>query len=250
MIRLKNKDNDASSNDLIVHLKDALKLPLYYMEDSLITDITLEEESDIDNDFTNELYDPDVDSRFTPLINFKPLLYFYKLRLIHDDLNKNLFLVFDLDYVPLQNTVNRSISMLRINLAGKKENPNPNMDDKIYTTLTHELIGGNDNDVAIPQPSTSGVNGVSSSDFKLYRVNMTGILSKFKSKIRIKDSNDVYSYAETNELYLLRIDKKKVFGDDTNLHLHQVLPRTLNKFSVEYIGRLSDVKYVYLPIQL
>jgi len=249
MIKIKNSNNDASASDLNVNLIELVKSPLYYLEDAFVNDVLIDEENTINNTFNNGIYDTATDSRFKDIMNFKFLMYSFSLRLIYDKVKQNYFLTYNPDYVPLINTNNRSITMKYINLAGKKNIGKTWTKDHSYEQISHELLGGEENDVAIPEPSDSGSNTITANDFKIYRVNLLGIMSPLKTRIRKSENNSIASYVETNEVYMLRINKKKIFGDDTKLHLHLVLPKTLNKHSVEYIGRESDIDYVYLPIQ-
>ena len=250
MIKIKQTSADAASTDLGVNLLSLTKTPLYYLEDTFVNDVLVEEEDSIDNNFTNSLYDSDSDNRFTDVVNARLLYYSYKIRLIHDDVNKNYILTFNPDYVPLKNTANRSTTMYKLDLAGRKQLNKGYNGHSTYEQLSYDLLGGEDNDVAIAKPDTTSDDGVKTTDFKLLRLNLRGILNPFRTRIRkTKDNSDVANYVDTNEIYMLKMDKKKLFGDNTNIHIHQILPKTLNKHSIDYIGKISDVDYVYMPIE-
>ena len=249
MIKIKKNSNSASASDLNVNLIELVKSPLYYLEDAFVNDVLIDEENTINNTFNNSIYDTNTDNRFKDIMNFKFLMYSFSLRLIYDKVEQNYFLTYNPDYVPLLNTNNRSITMKYINLAGKKNIGKTWTKNHSYEQISHELLGGEENDVPIPEPNNSGNNAITPNDFKIYRLNLLGIMSPLKTRIRKTESSGIASYVETNEIYMLRMDKKKLFGNDTKLHLHLVLPKTLNKHSVEYIGRESNIDYVYLPVQ-
>ena len=251
MLKIKEKSATAASTDLNVNLNKLTNSPLYYLDSALIADVGIEE-GNIDDTFTNGIYDTDANDRFVDIVNALPLLYGFKVRLIYDKVLSNYFLTYDPDYVPLVNTNNRSVTISKLDVSGKKNIIKTHIRGKLYDGLSHELLGGEDNDVVIPEPNTTDAtqtNYLSTNDFKLLRLNLRGILNPLKTRLRVDDGNTTATYVETNEIYMLGVDKKKAFGDTTAIHVHQILPKTLNKFSVEYIGTIADLDYVYFPIQ-
>ena len=241
MVKIKNISKDKSTTDLEVILKTRKKFPLFTLTNDYINDLVMETEDDaVDAQFTNELYDTDTDKRFKNIVNIKTNIYKYKIRLIYDKLVKNYTLTMQLDYIPLLNTANKSTALFKIDLAGMKQTKHM-QNNEVYEQMSYILSGGDENDVAIPEPDDKNI---STDDFKLYLLNLRGIQSPFNNV------DVVVTYKESNRIYMLRIDKKKIFGKDTLLHLHQLTPKTLNKHNVEYIGRVADIDYVYLPIVL
>lgn len=241
MVKIKKISNDKSTSDLEIVFKTNKKFPLFALTDDYVNDMLMEtEDNAVDTNFVNELYDTDVDSRFKNIVNIKTNIYKYKTRLIYDKVMQNYTMTMQLDYLPLLNTANKSTILYKIDLAGKKETKHVR-NNEVYEQMSFILSGGDENDVAIPEPDDSNI---STDDFKLYLLNLRGIESPFNNV------DVVVTYKESNRIYMLRIDKKKIFGDDTALHLHQLTPKTLNKHNMEYIGRVSDIDYVYLPIVL
>ena len=241
MVKIKNVNNDANSTDLEVVLKTNKKFPLFTLTNDYVNDLVIEIESTaVDTNFNNELYDTDVKDRFKNIVNIKTKLYDYKIRLIYDKLNSNYTITMQLDYLPLINTANKSTLIFKIDLAGKKQTSHM-QNNEVYEQMSYILSGGENNDVEIPEPDNSNI---SANDFKLYLLNLRGIQSPFNKTIA------PLTYQESNRIYMLKIDKKKIFGKDTALHLHQLTPKTLNKHNMEYIGKVTDIDYVYLPIVL
>jgi len=246
MIKIKNKNDQASTKDLNIVFKDGTGAPVFYLEDSMVTDITIKEENTFDSTFNKEFYDTDTSNRFIDIINFKPLFYDYRLRLIYDSVESNYFLTFNPDYIPLLNTENRVLPVFITTIRGNKTSPKFNNSRGSFVQLSHEVNGGSKLDVEIPTPDTTKI---TATDFGLYRLDLRGIMNPFKTRIRKMESNEIATYVETNEVYFLKMNKSKLFGKDTKLHLHHLLPITLNKFSVDYIGKVADIDYVYIPIQ-
>ena len=241
MVKIKNISKDKSTADLEVILKTRKKFPLFTLTNDYVNDLFIEtEDNAIDTQFTNELYDTDTDKRFKNIVNIKTNIYKYKIRLIYDKLVKNYTLTMQLDYIPLLNTANKSTALFKIDLAGMKQTKHM-QNNEVYEQMSYILSGGDENDVAIPEPDDKNI---STDDFKLYLLNLRGIQSPFNKTVA------PLTYEESNRIYMLQIDKKKIFGKDTLLHLHQLTPKTLNKHNVEYIGRIADIDYVYLPIVL
>ena len=250
MIKIKVTGSESSSSDLNIKFNKLTNIPLYTLDNTLIADTGIEE-TKIDNVFNKELYDTDNDSRFVNIVNILPTLYGYKFRLIYDKVTSNYFITFNVDYIPLLNTNNRSVVIGKLCLGGMKNITKSHTHGRISDTLSHELLGGLDNDIVIPEPNTtddSQGDYLSTDDFKLIRLNLRGLLNPVETRLKIEEG-DLGTYVNTNEIYMLGVDKAKAFGSDTSLHIHQVLPKTLNKFSIEYLGKISDIDYVYIPIQ-
>jgi len=242
MIKVKKTSNDANVNDLEINFKRLNRFPLFYLPEKFVNDTLIEEEDTIDTNFGNELYDTVLKDRFSNILNIETLFYVCKVRLIWDKEKSNYFITTDLDYIPLLNTANKSTILFNVEIAGKKNIRKNVSDNGTYEQINFSVVNGEENDVVIPDPDTDNI---STDDFKLYRLDLPGI----ENSIKTNWLNANTRIGETNEIYMLRMDKKKLFGSDTKLHLHKIVPRMLNKNTVEYLGRIADVDYVYLPIQ-
>ncbi len=245
LVRIKKVNEDRSDNDLAIRFYPTNSLPFIVIEDSMLEELGFEESNSINTNFGKELYKQSEDEDgYINIINVILNRYGYSLRLIYDSDVGKLFFTYNLDYIPLINTVRRSEIIPKYMLGGLKDNRRLNIDNQI---LDHSLTTSSDryDDITYPEPDTN------SSNFKLYSLNLRGIMNPIKTRKRISDNRTgETNYYETNEIYFLQIDKKKVLGDDTSPYIYSILPVSGNKFSLNYIGRVSDIDYLYIPIIL
>ena len=247
-VKIKNKNDNRHETDLGIRFFPGNSLPFIVIDDTMLDDLGIEETGTLDTNFNKELYRPDKDyGVYTNIVNVMLDRYGYKIRLIHDDVNDKFFFTYNIDYIPLLNTIRRSEIIPKYILGGLKDSRRLDINNQI---LDHSLVTSSNryDDISYFKPNAN------ISDFKLYSLNLRGIMNPVKSRVKVINVTapvpNMSRYYETNEIYFLRVDKDNVLGNDTDPHVYSLLPVSGNKFSINYIGRTKDVDYLYIPIIL
>jgi len=244
MLRLRQVGASASNTDLGVILKNGQGLPFYVIDPTLEADIIMDEETNKNQTFNKEIYDTDVDSRFTNLANFRLEMYGYSCRLIYDNVTQKTFITYNPDYVPLLNTANRTTTFNIHNLGGIIGSTNRTTS---RMDLKFDPRASITDDIKFEAPASD----ITTDDFKIYKVYLRGIRNVFETRVRKTSSTDsnIVNYYYTNELYFMKMDKQRFFGNSP-VYVHEILPYTLNKFSINPLTKITDIDYVWVPIVL